>query len=57
LLTVSTVAAEKIAKPAKDLASYIAIFDSDVVDKLDKDIFRPLSDSVRLEIVKSGNLT
>jgi sulfatase modifying factor 1 len=41
-------------KPARDLANYIAIFDFDVVGKVDKDISRPLSDSVRYEIVRSG---
>jgi formylglycine-generating enzyme required for sulfatase activity len=47
-------AAEKTAKPAKDLSAYIAIFDFDVVGKVDKDIARPLTDSLRHEIVKSG---
>jgi len=47
-------AAERPAKPVKDLSKFIAIFDFDVVGKVDKDISRPLSDSVRHEIVKSG---
>jgi len=47
-------AAEKAPKPPKDLANYIAIFDLDVVGKVDKDISRPLTDSVRHEVVKSG---
>ncbi len=54
LLTAAAGAAEKTAKPARDLSKYIAIFDLDVVGRVDKDISRPLSDSVRHEVVKSG---
>ena len=54
ILTAPSFAADKTAKPPKDLSSYIAIFDFDVVGRVDKDISRPLSDSVRHEIVKSG---
>jgi TolB-like protein len=54
IMTAPSFAAEKTAKPPKDLSRYIAIFDFDVVGKVDKDISRPLSDSVRHEIVKSG---
>jgi sulfatase modifying factor 1 len=56
-MTATPFAAEKTVKagkPAKDLANYVAIFDFDVVGKLDKDISRPLSDSVRNVIVRSG---
>jgi formylglycine-generating enzyme len=55
--TIAPGAAEKTAKsskPVKDLSQYIAIFDFDVVGKLDHDIARPLSDSVRNVIVRSG---
>jgi sulfatase modifying factor 1 len=55
--TISPFAAEKTAKsgkPIKDLSNYIAIFDFDVVGKVDHDISRPLSDSVRNVIVRSG---
>ncbi len=45
---------KKTAKPVKDLSNLIAVFDFDVVGKVDKDIARPLSDSVRGVIVKSG---
>jgi sulfatase modifying factor 1 len=41
-------------KPVKDMSKYIAIFDLDIVGKVDHDISRPLSDSVRHEIVRSG---
>jgi len=44
----------KPVKKARDLSSYIAIFDFDVVGNIDKDISRPLSDSVRNVIVNSG---
>lgn len=44
----------KHAKKVRDLSQYIAIFDFDVVGKLDHDIARPLSDSVRNVIVRSG---
>ncbi len=57
IIAASSFAVEKPAKPskpAKDLSSLIAIFDFDVVGKVDKDISRPLSDSVRHTIVKSG---
>ncbi|MFA5072526.1 MAG: SUMF1/EgtB/PvdO family nonheme iron enzyme [Nitrospirota bacterium] len=42
------------SKQPKDISSYIAIFDFDVAGKLDKDISRPLSDSVRNVLVRSG---
>lgn len=54
IIAASSFAAEKPSKPAKDLSNYIAVFDLDVVGKVDKDISRPLSDSVRYTIVKSG---
>jgi formylglycine-generating enzyme len=54
LLTTPAFAAEKTKKAPRDLSAYIAIFDLDVVGKVDKDISRPLSDSVRGEIVRSG---
>jgi sulfatase modifying factor 1 len=54
LLTTPSFAVEKHMKPTRDLSKYIAIFDLDVVGKVDKDISRPLSDTVRYEIVKSG---
>lgn len=47
-------AGERPVKSVKDLSQYIAIFDFDVVGKVDRDISRPLSDSVRHEIVTSG---
>lgn len=47
-------AVEKSVKPPKDYTNYVAIFDFDVVGKVDKDISRPLTDSVRHEIVRSG---
>lgn len=56
-MTATPFAAEKTMKarkPAKDLANYVAIFDFDVVGKLDHDISRPLSDGVRNVIVRSG---
>jgi formylglycine-generating enzyme len=53
-LVTSSFAADKPAKETRDLSQYIAIFDLDVVGKVDKDISRPLSDSVRYEIVNSG---
>jgi sulfatase modifying factor 1 len=53
-MTIAASASSKPAKPAKDLTKYIAIFDFDVVGKVDKDISRPLSDSMRHEIVRSG---
>jgi formylglycine-generating enzyme required for sulfatase activity len=54
IITAASFAAEKPVKPVKDLTKYIAIFDFDVVGKVDKDISRPLSDSLRHAIVKSG---
>jgi formylglycine-generating enzyme len=54
IITAASFAAEKPSKPVKDLSKYIAIFDFDVVGRVDKDISRPLSDSVRHAIVKSG---
>ena len=54
IMTAASFAAEKPSKPVKDLSNYIAIFDFDVVGRVDKDISRPLSDSVRHAIVKSG---
>lgn len=53
LLVTSSFAAGKPTKETRDLSQYIAIFDLDVVGKVDKDISRPLSDSVRYEIVNS----
>lgn len=58
-LSLSTISfgAEKPVKHAgkvRDLSQYIAIFDFDVVGKVDKDISRPLSDSVRNVVVRSG---
>jgi formylglycine-generating enzyme required for sulfatase activity/TolB-like protein len=47
-------AVEKSPKRPKDLSQYIAIFDFDVVGRVDKDISRPLSDTLRHTIVKSG---
>jgi formylglycine-generating enzyme required for sulfatase activity len=52
-LTSPVFSAEKPAKSSKDLSKYIAVFDFDVVGKVDKGISRPLSDSVRYEIVRS----
>lgn len=54
LLCAPAFAADKTKKAVRDLSGYIAIFDLDVVGKVDKDISRPLSDSVRGEIVRSG---
>lgn len=57
VITSGSSAAEKTAKsgkPAKDLSNYIAIFDFDVVGKVDHDIARPLTDSIRYVIVRSG---
>jgi sulfatase modifying factor 1 len=54
IIAASAFAAERPAKPPKDLSKYIAIFDFDVVGKVDKDVSRPLSDSMRHTIVKSG---
>jgi formylglycine-generating enzyme required for sulfatase activity len=53
-IIVTAFAAERTVKPAKDLSHLIAIFEFDVVGKVDRDIARPLTDSVRHEIVKSG---
>ncbi|MDA8100796.1 MAG: DUF1566 domain-containing protein [Nitrospiraceae bacterium] len=38
----------------KRVENYIAVFDIEVVGKVDKDISRPLSDSIRREIIRSG---
>lgn len=57
LMTSDPLAAQKSVKPGKpqkNLSNYVAIFDFDIVGKLDHDISRPLSDSVRNVIVKSG---
>jgi len=54
IIAASSFGAEKPAKPVKDLSHFIAIFDFDVVGRVDKDVSRPLSDSVRHTIVKSG---
>jgi len=54
IIAASSFAAEKPAKQVKDLSNLIAIFDFDVVGKVDKDVSRPLSDSMRHTIVKSG---
>ena len=54
IMAPSSFAAERPAKRAKDLSQYIAVFDFDVVGRVDKDISRPLSDSMRHAIVKSG---
>jgi len=54
IMAPSSFAAERSAKRAKDLSQYIAVFDFDVVGRVDKDISRPLSDSMRHAIVKSG---
>lgn len=56
-MTSSAFSAEKPfkkVKQTKDLSKYIAIFDFDIVGNIDKDISRPLSDSVRNVIVNSG---
>jgi hypothetical protein len=45
--------AERPAKTNKDLSHLVTIFDFDVVGKVDKDIARQLSDSMRHEIVNS----
>jgi sulfatase modifying factor 1 len=54
LLFSLSLAVEKRTKAPRDLSNYIAVFDLDVVGKVDKDISRPLTDSVRHAIVKSG---
>jgi formylglycine-generating enzyme required for sulfatase activity len=54
VMTTASSAAQRTPKPVKDLANYIAIFDLDIVGKVDKDISRPLTDSVRHEIVRAG---
>ena len=54
LLSAPSYAAQQSKKPVRDLTNYLAVFDLDVVGKVDHDISRPLSDSVRGEIVRSG---
>ncbi len=48
------VAEDKPQPPIKRVQNYIAVFDLEVVGKVDKDVSRPLSDSIRREIIKSG---
>ncbi len=45
-------AAEK--KPIKSAENYLAVLDLETVGKVEKDVVRPLTDSVRREIVKAG---
>jgi hypothetical protein len=49
-----SIAADKDMGKIKRVDSLIAVFDLEVVGKVDKDIARPLSDSVRREIMQSG---
>lgn len=46
-------AAEKPAS-VRRVQNYVAVFDLEVTGKMDKDVARPLSDSVRREIIRSG---
>jgi FKBP-type peptidyl-prolyl cis-trans isomerase len=51
-LTSSSFAAEK--KSIKRVDNYLAVLDIESVGKVEKDVVRPLTDSVRREIMKSG---
>jgi hypothetical protein len=42
------------AVPPQGVQRYLAVFDIEVIGKLNKDVARPLSDSIRREIIKSG---
>ncbi|MFA5847383.1 MAG: CsgG/HfaB family protein [Thermodesulfovibrionales bacterium] len=46
--------AEETPKKVKRIDSYIAVFDLETTGKVDKDVIRPLTESIRREIVKSG---
>ncbi len=46
--------AEETPKKIKRIDSYIAVFDLETTGKVDKDVIRPLTESIRREIVKSG---
>jgi formylglycine-generating enzyme required for sulfatase activity len=52
LLTPLALAADK--KPIKRAENIVAVIDIESTGKVDKDLVRPLTDSVRKEIVKSG---
>lgn len=45
---------EEKPKKVKRIDSYIAVFDLETTGKVDKDVIRPLTESIRREIVKSG---
>ncbi|MBI5205372.1 MAG: SUMF1/EgtB/PvdO family nonheme iron enzyme [Nitrospirae bacterium] len=51
---VNTKPAEEKTKPVKRIDTMLAVFDLEISDKVDKAIVRPLSESIRREIVMSG---
>ena len=53
LLVSPSFAAEKPASTVR-IADYLAVFDLEVVGQIEQSLSRPLSDSVRREVVKSG---
>lgn len=54
LLSASSPLSAVEKKSVKVVDSYLAVLDLESIGKVDKDIVRPLTDSVRREIVKSG---
>ncbi|MBA4348368.1 MAG: hypothetical protein C0415_00040 [Thermodesulfovibrio sp.] len=47
-------AAERKKQTIKRVETHIAVFDLEITGKVDKNISRPLTESIRLEIVKTG---
>lgn len=54
LLSTATTSFAEEKKPIKRVERYLAVLDLEAVGKVEKDVVRPLTDSVRREIVKSG---
>jgi len=54
LLSTSTLSLAAEKKQIKRAENYLAVLDLESVGKVDKDVVRPLTDSVRREIFKSG---
>jgi uncharacterized protein DUF1566/curli production assembly/transport component CsgG len=54
LLLITSIANSAEKPKIKRVENYLAVLDIESVGKLDKDIARPLTDSVRREIVRSG---
>jgi hypothetical protein len=54
LLFAVTAFAADDKKPIKRLGNFLAVLDIEAVGKVDKDVVRPLTDSVRREIVKAN---